>query len=77
MASGRVSVAADEDGAESSGAVVLDASFQVLIGAETVLLDGARIPRPFQRVIALHKPVGCDSSSRVSARGAASNHSID
>ena len=42
----------DADGAEHT---IRDGTFQVVVGAETLTCDGTALPRPFQRLLAVHK----------------------
>ena len=51
LAAGRVTLR-DVDGVEH---VISDATFQLVVGAETLTCDGTALPRPFQRILAVHK----------------------
>ena len=42
----------DADGAEHT---IRDGTFQIVVGAETLTCDGTTLPRPFQRLLAVHK----------------------
>ena len=42
----------DVDGGEH---VIRDATFQIVVGAESLTCDGTALPRPFQRLLAVHK----------------------
>ena len=42
----------DADGGEHT---IRDGTFQIVVGAETLSCDGTALPRPFQRLLAVHK----------------------
>ena len=42
----------DADGGEHT---IRDGTFQIVVGAETLTCDGTALPRPFQRLLAVHK----------------------